>query len=176
MKKDLVEHLCCPTCRADLALEVETEQAGGVETGSLGCDSCGRSYPILRGVPRFVQSDGYVKSFSYEWNRWTCNSTSTAVRGHVHRLASDPKTSGQAGTRRRRTMLRIADGCPCRVRGHVHRKDWPQTQRRAGQAGTRRRLRCGTFPRCRDSVGWTSHRHRLLLCRGGGADDLGSAA
>ncbi len=70
MKKDLVEHLCCPTCRADLALEVETEQAGGVETGSLGCDSCGRSYPILRGVPRFVQSDGYVKSFSYEWNRW----------------------------------------------------------------------------------------------------------
>ncbi len=70
MKRDLVEHLCCPACRADLTLSVEAEQAGGVESGSLGCDSCRRSYPIVRGVPRFVESDGYVKSFSYEWNRW----------------------------------------------------------------------------------------------------------
>ena len=70
MKRDLVEHLCCPACRADLTLSVEAEQAGGVESGSLGCNSCRRSYPIVRGVPRFVESDGYVKSFSYEWNRW----------------------------------------------------------------------------------------------------------
>ena len=70
MKRDLVEHLCCPACRADLTLSVEHEQAGGIETGSLDCDACRRTYPILRGVPRFVASDGYVRSFSYEWSRW----------------------------------------------------------------------------------------------------------
>jgi SAM-dependent methyltransferase len=28
----------------------------------------GRRYPILRGIPRFVKSDDYVGSFSFEWN------------------------------------------------------------------------------------------------------------
>jgi SAM-dependent methyltransferase len=28
----------------------------------------GARYPIVRGVPRFVDSDAYVASFSYEWN------------------------------------------------------------------------------------------------------------
>jgi SAM-dependent methyltransferase len=27
-----------------------------------------RRYPVVRGVPRFVPSDHYVRSFSYEWN------------------------------------------------------------------------------------------------------------
>jgi SAM-dependent methyltransferase len=28
----------------------------------------GRTYPVLRGIPRFVPSDDYVGSFSFEWN------------------------------------------------------------------------------------------------------------
>ena len=28
----------------------------------------GRRYPVLRGIPRFVPSDDYVGSFSFEWN------------------------------------------------------------------------------------------------------------
>ena len=70
MKRDLVRLLGCPSCRGDLTLSIETEHAGGVEAGTLTCEPCARRYPIVRGVPRFVESDGYVRSFSYEWNRW----------------------------------------------------------------------------------------------------------
>jgi hypothetical protein len=28
----------------------------------------GRRYPIIGGIPRFVSSDLYVRSFSFEWN------------------------------------------------------------------------------------------------------------
>ncbi|HWI16191.1 MAG TPA: methyltransferase domain-containing protein, partial [Vicinamibacterales bacterium] len=31
---------------------------------------CAATYAITRGVPRFVGNDGYVGSFSYEWNKW----------------------------------------------------------------------------------------------------------
>ncbi len=70
MKRDLTMLLCCPDCRADLTLRDETPERTEVETGALECTRCGTSYPILRGIPRFVPSDAYVGSFSYEWNRW----------------------------------------------------------------------------------------------------------
>ena len=48
----------------------ETPQHAEVDTGSLECETCQTVYPIVRGIPRFVGSDQYVGSFSYEWNRW----------------------------------------------------------------------------------------------------------
>ena len=70
MKRDLTDLLCCPDCQSDLSLRDETPSQPEVETGTLTCVSCDEVYPILRGVPRFVSSDQYVGSFSYEWNRW----------------------------------------------------------------------------------------------------------
>ncbi|HLG55917.1 MAG TPA: methyltransferase domain-containing protein [Vicinamibacterales bacterium] len=70
MKRDLTDLLCCPDCQDDLSLHDETASQPEVETGTLACGSCGASYPIVRGIPRFVSSDQYVGSFSYEWNRW----------------------------------------------------------------------------------------------------------
>ena len=70
MKRDLTDLLCCPDCHSDLSLQDETPSQPEVETGTLTCVSCSASYPILRGIPRFVSSDQYVGSFSYEWNRW----------------------------------------------------------------------------------------------------------
>jgi SAM-dependent methyltransferase/uncharacterized protein YbaR (Trm112 family) len=70
MKRDLTDLLCCPDCQSDLSLHDETPAQREVETGTLTCVSCSASYPILRGIPRFVSSDQYVGSFSYEWNRW----------------------------------------------------------------------------------------------------------
>src|SRR5262249_18601854 len=32
------------------------------------CDCCGKSYPIVRGVPRFVESGSYAASFGKQWN------------------------------------------------------------------------------------------------------------
>ncbi len=37
-------------------------------SGSLTCTTCDTPYPILRGIPRFVPSDEYVHTFSFEWN------------------------------------------------------------------------------------------------------------
>ena len=74
MKRDLVKVLCCPDCKADLTLVEDqphaAERQSEVESGMLVCSACAETYPIVRGVPRFVSSDQYVGSFSYEWNRW----------------------------------------------------------------------------------------------------------
>ena len=70
MKRDLAKLLCCPDCKTDLTLHDETPQLPVVETGGLACGRCATTYPIVRGIPRFVATDQYVGSFSYEWNRW----------------------------------------------------------------------------------------------------------
>lgn len=70
MKRDLMTVLCCPDCKGDLALRDDTPELADVEAGRLHCEACDTGFPILRGVPRFVASDQYVASFSYEWNRW----------------------------------------------------------------------------------------------------------
>ena len=35
--------------------------------GMVTCSGCRHTYRTLRGVPRFVETDGYVQSFSFEW-------------------------------------------------------------------------------------------------------------
>jgi SAM-dependent methyltransferase len=45
----------------------ETGEALEWTEGALAAPS-GKRYPILRGIPRFVPSDDYVGSFSFEWN------------------------------------------------------------------------------------------------------------
>jgi SAM-dependent methyltransferase/uncharacterized protein YbaR (Trm112 family) len=70
VKRSLVPLLCCPDCKGDLTLVDDTPAMPDVETGSLTCDACSVPFPIVRGIPRFVGSDKYVGSFSYEWNRW----------------------------------------------------------------------------------------------------------
>jgi SAM-dependent methyltransferase/uncharacterized protein YbaR (Trm112 family) len=70
VKRDLVNVLCCPDCKGDLTLIDGTPGHAEVESGSLVCCRCVTTFPIVRNVPRFVSSDQYVGSFSYEWNRW----------------------------------------------------------------------------------------------------------
>lgn len=70
MKTDLLEILCCPQCEHALTLRDADPRQAVVLEGSLACDGCGAQYPIVRGIPRFVPHDGYVGSFSYEWNKW----------------------------------------------------------------------------------------------------------
>jgi SAM-dependent methyltransferase/uncharacterized protein YbaR (Trm112 family) len=70
VKRDLVNLLCCPDCKGDLTLIDDTPDQPAVEAGGLVCPSCDQTFAIVRGIPRFVGSDQYVGSFSYEWNRW----------------------------------------------------------------------------------------------------------
>jgi len=66
MKKSLLGILACPSCSGYLTLSTE-EDAGEITRGTLTC-SCGKSYHVINGIPRFVGNDSYVKNFSMEWN------------------------------------------------------------------------------------------------------------
>ena len=58
MHQSFVPLLICPACKGDLSVQAE----------ALRCAD-GHTYPIVRGVPRFVGRDGYAANFGFEWNR-----------------------------------------------------------------------------------------------------------
>jgi uncharacterized protein YbaR (Trm112 family) len=64
LKKAASGKFNCPECGGDLGLK---KTKGG--EGSLSCAS-GHSFPIVRGVPRFVSSEAYAESFGVEWHRF----------------------------------------------------------------------------------------------------------
>lgn len=59
----IVDILCCPECQCQCGLIEETIPS------ILVCQICYRPYIILNDIPRFVASDTYVGSFSFEWNK-----------------------------------------------------------------------------------------------------------
>jgi SAM-dependent methyltransferase len=71
--------LACPVCKRDLKSEPTTSSAQIIETGTLRCEQ-GHSYPIVRGIPRFVSSDGYASNFGFEWNLHNRTQLDTAAR------------------------------------------------------------------------------------------------
>jgi SAM-dependent methyltransferase len=54
---ELLALLRCPACRSSLASS---------ESG-LSCPNCGRRFPEVRGVIRFVDEGNYADSFGYQW-------------------------------------------------------------------------------------------------------------
>lgn len=69
MHLDLVDRLAEPGTGAALRLEADEQSGDWVETGRLVTDS-GRSYPIVRGIPRFVEGENYSETFGWQWNRF----------------------------------------------------------------------------------------------------------
>lgn len=62
--------LRCPATKQSLRLEAESTRPDGcVVTGRL-VTADGRSYSIIRSIPRFVETEDYSASFGYEWNKW----------------------------------------------------------------------------------------------------------
>ena len=70
MKTAALRFLVCPSCKKELALDVEAEDGPEIMKGTLSCRVCGAAYPILDGVPRFLGSGSYASSFGYQWNRF----------------------------------------------------------------------------------------------------------
>jgi uncharacterized protein YbaR (Trm112 family) len=68
MKEKLVEILACPRCKNELDLRVTAKESNEIKEGKLVCRVCGAEYPISNYIPRFVKSDEYVDSFSFQWN------------------------------------------------------------------------------------------------------------
>ena len=68
MREKLLEVLCEPGTHAPLRLDVSRHEGGHILEGKLVSDETGRGYPILRGIPRFVDAENYAQSFGNQWN------------------------------------------------------------------------------------------------------------
>ena len=54
MKKDLLDILCCPTCKGDLELNIEREKNGEIIEGKFNCIKCKAIYSINDGIPNLL--------------------------------------------------------------------------------------------------------------------------
>lgn len=54
MKKQLMEILVCPVCKGELQLNIVEEQREEIVTGSLYCQKCRYSYPIVDTIPNLL--------------------------------------------------------------------------------------------------------------------------
>jgi SAM-dependent methyltransferase len=61
LSRDLLDILRCIDCHASL------EQRNGTD---YRCTSCGRQFPVVRGVARFVETESYADSFGYQWQKY----------------------------------------------------------------------------------------------------------
>lgn len=54
MKKDMVDILCCSTCKGNLDLKVKKEDKGDIIEGSFTCKKCNCTYSIEKGIPNLL--------------------------------------------------------------------------------------------------------------------------
>ncbi len=67
MKPSFLELVICPKCGAQLHLSGSIEPAAELEEGELKCQN-DHTFPVIGGIPRFVNSELYVENFGFEWN------------------------------------------------------------------------------------------------------------
>ena len=71
--------LVCPQCRAALPV------LSSWPSGAVACAGCGRVARMEGGIPRFVATDGYTDSFSFEWLRYRQTQLDAAQGGESER-------------------------------------------------------------------------------------------
>jgi len=54
MKKDLINILCCPTCKGDLELTIDKEENREIIEGKFYCKKCKVTYKIDDGIPNLL--------------------------------------------------------------------------------------------------------------------------
>lgn len=71
MKAHFIKYLACPACQNDLEIaSIQSHQGASIESGELKCSQCGKIYPIVRCIPRFVPTDNYAKGFGFQWLKY----------------------------------------------------------------------------------------------------------
>jgi len=67
MRASTLSRLRCPACTSQLTAEADPN-CEEIEDGRLNCAGCAASYPIERGIPRFVPRENYADNFGVQWN------------------------------------------------------------------------------------------------------------
>jgi SAM-dependent methyltransferase/uncharacterized protein YbaR (Trm112 family) len=68
MKTAALNIYVCPSCKGGLRLTPNRWEGREVMEGTLACMACDATYPVTRGVPRFVGSGDYASTFGRQWN------------------------------------------------------------------------------------------------------------
>jgi ubiquinone/menaquinone biosynthesis C-methylase UbiE/uncharacterized protein YbaR (Trm112 family) len=86
MRKTSLDLVVCPFCHA--ALEYTGGHEDPLHDGTLVCSHCSRQFPILEGIPRFIQPEsltGFNRRFSrlYDWFSWGYRLFSRAAFAYI---------------------------------------------------------------------------------------------
>jgi ubiquinone/menaquinone biosynthesis C-methylase UbiE/uncharacterized protein YbaR (Trm112 family) len=87
MKSGTLDLLACPICHNRLTFQ--GPQGGKtILTGTLTCPHCSKEYPILNGIPYFIQTSeltGFNRRFSrmYDWFSWIYNAFSKMAFAYI---------------------------------------------------------------------------------------------
>lgn len=57
LKRDLMDILCCPVCKSDLDLKIQSEEGDEIVSGDLICSKCSHTYKIEDGIPNLLPPD-----------------------------------------------------------------------------------------------------------------------
>ncbi len=69
MKPEHLDFFCCPACRSRLfSQSMDQLTSAHLENGQLSCTGCHVTYPVSKGIPRFVARSNYADSFGIEWH------------------------------------------------------------------------------------------------------------
>lgn len=110
MKDSLLRYLACPDCKGALLLTAERREGEEVAEGRLHCRGCTQTYPITRGVPRFVPTDAYVGNFSFQWQVHRTTQVDSLAGHSESRQAFGMKTGFSAGELKGRLVLDVGCG------------------------------------------------------------------
>jgi ubiquinone/menaquinone biosynthesis C-methylase UbiE len=70
---------------------------GEIKSGLIFCHGCDSRYKVLNFIPRFVQTDDYVDTFSFEWNKFydvqidILNNTDESERTFIEKTGLTPE-------------------------------------------------------------------------------------
>ena len=70
MKQELLDLLRCPVSGQRLVIQHATKEGVEILEGMLVSEDGMRSYPITRGIPRFVPQSNYADNFGMQWNHF----------------------------------------------------------------------------------------------------------
>lgn len=70
MKEKDLEFYRCEKCDSSFKIKniKQNSYNDEIAEGELECSKCGNLYPVIKGIPRFVDSNNYSSTFGYQWN------------------------------------------------------------------------------------------------------------
>lgn len=76
MKRRLLDFLVCPWCQAPFRCEATSKSGDDISEGQLTCETCSRTFPIVRSIPRILPSalrqgnQATSDAFGWEWQHF----------------------------------------------------------------------------------------------------------